>query len=139
MSEMAERLKQARMDAGYRTTRDAAASLGIAYPTYAGHENGNRAFDIEAAKIYARKFRVSLEWLLGGKGDQHINSTLIRPEVLRAVVSHMASEYPHVISGDPNQVSSIIIDLCEYLQTSHNDALEKNVSALAMKRMTDAR
>jgi DNA-binding XRE family transcriptional regulator len=139
MSELSDRLKQARMDAGYRTTRDAAASLGIVYATYAGHENGNRAFDIDAAKIYARKFKVSLEWLLGGKGDPYPNAAMIRPEVIRAVLVHMASEYPQVISADPNQFAAVVIDLCEFLQASHRDELERGVSALAMKRMTDAR
>lgn len=62
------RLKQARINAGFETAREAAASLGIPYPTYAGHENGSRGV-VRAAPQYARRYRVTLDWLLTGKGD----------------------------------------------------------------------
>lgn len=62
-----ERLRQARKDAGYNSVRDAARALGMVYSTYAGHENGAREFDDQDAQRYARKFRVSLEWLLTGR------------------------------------------------------------------------
>ena len=37
-----DRLKQARMDAGFRTASDAAKALAVKVPTYLGHENGSR-------------------------------------------------------------------------------------------------
>ena len=36
----AERLRQARIAADFKTMKLAAASLAVEYPTYAGHENG---------------------------------------------------------------------------------------------------
>lgn len=66
--EIASRLKQARIAAQFRRAAEAAEFLGVAYQTYAGHENGNRMFDIEAAVLYARRFHVSLDWLLTGQG-----------------------------------------------------------------------
>ncbi len=39
-------------------------------PTYLGHENGSRGFKRDSADKYARKFHVSLEWLLTGKGQR---------------------------------------------------------------------
>lgn len=69
MRSRAERLKLARLDAGYKTARDAATALGVPYSTYAGHENGSRDFDADDAERYARKFRRPLEWLLTGKSS----------------------------------------------------------------------
>lgn len=68
---IAARLKAARKDAKYASVGEAAAALGIRYPTYAAHENGSRAFDNAAAALYARRFRVSLDWLLTGKGSPY--------------------------------------------------------------------
>lgn len=67
MGTRGDRLRQARKDAGYRTMRDAAAALGIPYPTYASQENGHRNYDFEEAVIFARRFKVKPEWLLTGK------------------------------------------------------------------------
>jgi DNA-binding XRE family transcriptional regulator len=64
-----ERLKEARQRAGFDTAVDAARALGIAQSTYIAHENGNRGFPAKRAPIYARKFKVSEEWLLYGKGE----------------------------------------------------------------------
>jgi transcriptional regulator with XRE-family HTH domain len=63
-----ERLKQARIAAGYSTAREAAAALGMRESTYMGHENGYRGFPAKQAPKYARKFKVTEEWLLYGKG-----------------------------------------------------------------------
>lgn len=62
----ADRLRQARQDAGFRSATAAAAVLGIKVPTYTAHENGTRDFgDTEAAR-YARAFNVAVEWLVFG-------------------------------------------------------------------------
>jgi transcriptional regulator with XRE-family HTH domain len=61
-----ERLRQARERAGFETASDAARALGLSESTYLGHENGSRGFKAKAEK-YARRFGVSLEWLLTGK------------------------------------------------------------------------
>lgn len=66
--ELHERLVTARKAAGYDTAADAARALGTSYPTYAGHENGSSGFRHKTAATYARKFGVSLEWLLTGRG-----------------------------------------------------------------------
>lgn len=70
MDSMNERLKKARISAGYSSATKAAHALGIEYPTYAAHENGNRSIQRDAAIFYAKRFRTNLEWLLTGKGAQ---------------------------------------------------------------------
>ena len=66
MREAHERLQWARERAGFETATEAARALGVAEPTYLGHENGRRGFRRVADK-YARRFGVSLEWLLTGR------------------------------------------------------------------------
>lgn len=68
MANAHERLKWAREQADYEDATAAAESLGIPAATYLGHENGSRGFK-SRAEAYARKFRVSLEWLLTGRGN----------------------------------------------------------------------
>ena len=63
-----ERLRAARKQAGFSSASEAAQALGIPVGTYLGHENGSRAFDVEAAKKYSRRFKVTLTWLLTGDG-----------------------------------------------------------------------
>lgn len=68
MKTVNERLIEARIAAGYGSVREAANSLGMSYSTYAAHENGTDGFKIDSAVKYARKFKVSLDWLVTGKG-----------------------------------------------------------------------
>lgn len=68
MTEMHDRLETAREAAGYDTAAAACEAFGWKYPTYVGHENGSRGFKGKA-EVYARRYGVSLEWLLTGKGD----------------------------------------------------------------------
>lgn len=63
-----DRLKRARIDAGFRRAIDAARRMKVKPPTYYGHENGSRAFDLPDAKVYGQYFRVSPYWLMTGEG-----------------------------------------------------------------------
>lgn len=69
MSDLSERLKRARVEAGYETAQKAAEALGVSYPTYAGHENGSSGFRAATGEHYARRFKVSFEWLMSGRGS----------------------------------------------------------------------
>jgi phage repressor protein C with HTH and peptisase S24 domain len=62
-----QRLRLAREHAGFARASDAARAMGVGEPTYLGHENGSRGLSRAAAR-YARFFRVSLDWLIGGHG-----------------------------------------------------------------------
>ena len=69
MTDPAERLRIARLRAGYETAKDAAEAMGIAVSTYLGHENGSRGYPAKKAEVYARKFKVREAWLLYGTGE----------------------------------------------------------------------
>ncbi|TNF19167.1 MAG: XRE family transcriptional regulator [Rhodobacteraceae bacterium] len=64
-----ERLRQARINAGFATVADAAKAFGWKYPTYAGHENGHRGMKTHDVKKYADAFKVTEVWLLTGKSE----------------------------------------------------------------------
>lgn len=66
---MGERLRRARVDAGFATAADAARRFGWSPSTYTSHENDTRGLKAEVAARYARAFRVSPEWLLFGRGE----------------------------------------------------------------------
>lgn len=69
-----DRLIKARKHAGFDTGSAAADALGVKEPTYLGHENGSRGFKAKAEQ-YARRFGVSLEWLLTGRGQMERRQT----------------------------------------------------------------
>jgi hypothetical protein len=68
METIHQRLLEARRKAGYVTATEAADAHGWTVPTYLAHENGTRGVSMAKAKIYARAYRVTLEWLVNGKG-----------------------------------------------------------------------
>lgn len=69
MSELGDRLRRARLRAGFAEGKEAARRVGVPYNTYAQHENGNRGFRADKAETYAKAFGVDLRWLLTGRGD----------------------------------------------------------------------
>lgn len=67
MDKFAQRLKEAREKAGYRSAREAAETLQWTYSTYASHENGGRMPKPDLIKKYARAFSVGAGWLITGE------------------------------------------------------------------------
>jgi len=67
--DISDRLQWARRNHGrYKTATEAARAFGWTVSTYLGHENGDRSPSREAAKKYAKAYRVRWEWLLEGEG-----------------------------------------------------------------------
>lgn len=62
-----ERLKLARMRAGWADGKKAALAHGWKYDTYKNHESGARGLKRSQAEIYAKAFDVSVSWLLTGE------------------------------------------------------------------------
>jgi phage repressor protein C with HTH and peptisase S24 domain len=69
-SQLRDRLKEARIKAGFETATDAAEAFGWKPPTYMAHENGSRGVPRQKLETYARAFKVPLLWLLTGQGPQ---------------------------------------------------------------------
>lgn len=66
---VADRLRLARERAGFDSPRAAARARGWNENTYKSHEGGLRGISLDAARRYARAFRVSPAWLYTGEGD----------------------------------------------------------------------
>lgn len=67
MMSTSERLRQARINAGFDSASKAAKMHGWGVSTYIAHENGQNEYSPERAKIYAKAFKTTAEWLLFGK------------------------------------------------------------------------
>jgi phage repressor protein C with HTH and peptisase S24 domain len=69
MKTAGERLKAARINAGYKTAKEFADKHGLPQPTYANHENDKRGIRRETARYYAEALGVTVGWLLEGEGN----------------------------------------------------------------------
>jgi phage repressor protein C with HTH and peptisase S24 domain len=68
MGERQDRLRQARIAAGFARASDAAQRFGWNENTYKSNENGNAPFSFRKAKDYAQAFGVRAEWLYDEAG-----------------------------------------------------------------------
>jgi len=66
MSEKHERLREARISAGFRSASAAADALGVSASTYRAHENGQNNFDLEEAQSYAKRFDADAIYIMTG-------------------------------------------------------------------------
>lgn len=66
-----ERLKKARIAAGFETAKAAADRFNWKIETYRHHENGTGGREVSKrlAPDYAKKFKVRVDWLLYGQGE----------------------------------------------------------------------
>lgn len=92
-----ERLRFARQQSGFETAVEAADAMGIARSTYIGHENGHRGFPAKQAPIYARRFKVSEEWLLFGKGEMQPAPESFEAQVFSMLGKIAEDQRPHAI------------------------------------------
>ncbi|WP_162906867.1 LexA family protein [Algihabitans albus] len=69
MSQVAERLRQAREAAGYTSAAAFARAMGMLDATYRHHENGQRTPGPEQIRDYAKKLNVPYLWLLTGESN----------------------------------------------------------------------
>ena len=132
MDEPHLRLQDARKKAGYRSGSAAAEALGVATPTYLAHENGSRAFNMEQAKKYARKFNVAWTWLVAGEGsparlavERHRTGMAVLQSELRALKEE-SSDIPHL--GTPPEASKVDgTNSDRFLEISARPLVESNV------------
>lgn len=69
MDETNTRLRQARKKAGFKSARAAAIRHNWVPSTYASHENGQTPVPKDAAREYAKAFKVTSAWLLDVEGS----------------------------------------------------------------------
>lgn len=101
MSEKHERLRKARIDAGFRYASDAANALGVTASTYRAHENGQNDFGLEEATLYGKKFGVSPLWIMASHIQPALDpSVSIQNGLLISSDEHAAYDSPNARIGD---------------------------------------
>ena len=80
-----ERLRQARIAAGFSTIRAAAERHGFHRQNLADHEADRRGISVDNAAAYGKAFRVKPSWLLLGEGESPSSATIHTSEPLRDV------------------------------------------------------
>lgn len=68
MTERHDRLRRARIDAGFKTQAEAVRRHGWNPNTYKSNENGFAPFSFDQATSYGRAYKVRPEWLYSNKG-----------------------------------------------------------------------
>ena len=74
---MINSLKQARIEAGYKTATDAIHKFGWKASVYRAHESGSLEYDKETAMTYAKAYGISLSYL-GFDEQKSVNKILVK-------------------------------------------------------------
>lgn len=82
MDTMSDRLRQARIEAGFKKASEAARHFGWTKSTYIAHENGQNEFGVEQAQTYGKAFKKAPEWLLLG-----IHDAMVTPGIDRQLLT----------------------------------------------------
>ena len=77
-SSMNDRLRNARIAAGFVSATDAIEYCGWKSSTYRAHENGQNNFKIEDASRYSKAYGVSAAWLLIGDATEVSKKEIIK-------------------------------------------------------------
>lgn len=87
---VAERLRIARIHAGFRTQQQAATHFGWKLPTYKTHEHSDRDdreghLRSDVAVTYAKAYGISVAWLLTGEGEMIVKPKHLPPTTRQIV------------------------------------------------------
>jgi phage repressor protein C with HTH and peptisase S24 domain len=96
MNTPSDRLRHARLTAGFERAVDAASHFGWQGSTYYGHENGSRGISAKVAAVYASAFDVTPDWLLYGFGQPQSNRSASLDSGLSNGFSNPAPTLPQV-------------------------------------------
>ena len=90
---MNERLKKARLNAGFKTASAAIETLNWHSSTYRAHENGQNNFKVDNAKIYAEAYGVSASWLIMGDETNDQTKKISHKATTKKTHKHNCAEH----------------------------------------------
>ena len=136
IDDMHKRLREARINAGFRTAALAAKHFNVSIPSYSGHENGSRGFSIATAQNYASHFKVDPIWLVFGV-EHHPQKVAGVPELVLEEVLKIVLAHPNSKIAAPSELSKLIIELCKYISKSGLTGVQsiQNVIDFQMERI----
>ncbi len=109
LTSMHDRLRRARLQAGFATAKAAIARFGWKASTYRAHENGQNSFRPADAVIYAHAFKVSQTWLL--VGEHGVSATHEAPTINEASARHSHHDPTPLVATCSNAMSEDQFDL----------------------------
>lgn len=121
-SKICERLKQARIEAGYLTAKSFSERNNVKISTYALHEASTRSMSFEIIEHYAKLLDINASWLLTGigpKSAQHVRRVPI-------IDWNEVPLFPKGILLETKKYTYSDIDLspCSFALIVQNDAME---------------
>ena len=128
---MNERLRQARIAAGFATATDAIEHCGWKGSTYRAHENGQNNFKVDDADRYGKAYGVSIAWLLIGDDNQSSSNNAKNSKPLKRTKGCSLTTCPEkiqaltlLIKDEPTNLS--YIEKLKYCVTSYYELLQRN-------------
>lgn len=121
-SQICERLKTARYEAGFRSSKEFALTHDLKVSTYNLHEAGTRSMGIEVIEHYAALLNLNVSWLITGIGPKHKSQIRSVPLIGWEEVA----EYPQNVLGETKTWIASDIDLSplSFALVVDNDAME---------------
>jgi hypothetical protein len=131
-----ERLKQARVNAGFKTARAAARTFGWVEPTYLAHENEGRGLRADQARMYAKALGVPFIWLLHGDQDLQPpmpSKVVYEREILLEVIAASFQCLTDLPVGQAEGFAQAVLEVAERQQALPESKREKDfVRSLAV-------
>jgi len=131
-----DRLKQARLKAGFKTASAAARTFGWVEPTYLAHENDARGLRADAARMYAKALGVPFVWLLYGDEDLQPplpSKVVYDREILLEVIAASFQCLTDLPVGQAEGFAQTVIEVAERQQALPESKREKDfVRSLAV-------
>ena len=124
--EISERLKDARLKAGFRSAAEAAERFGWVSSTYSSHENGTRGVKPDDVKKYALAFRSDPCYLLFGTERGTAKIADVPEEVLREILKFVLT-HDGIKKATAEQISDLVLELCHHVSRSGSGGLAQIV------------
>lgn len=102
LKSIAERLRRARINAGFERASDAARRFGWSYSRYMNYENGERSVPPKQAILFASAYGVTVDYIYFGKRD-----TLNQLEGTQTLISRMVRRIPLVALENMSELKRI--------------------------------
>ncbi|WP_420719813.1 helix-turn-helix domain-containing protein [Thalassovita sp.] len=136
--DISNRLRQARIDAGFRSASEASNRFGWTAPTYSAHENGSRAPKPKDIEKYATAFRADPCFITFGIEHQPERVAGIGDSALRQVIEFVM-EHDGARTAPPREIADLIIDLCHYVSQSGEAGLGEIVNFEMRRRAAQSK
>lgn len=130
---IAERLKEARLSAGFRSATEAANEHNWTASTYAAHENGTRGVKPQEIQKYASAFRADPCTIAFGVKRDMGKIAGVHDDVLREVVTFVM-QHKGTKAAKPEEIAGLIVDLCHYVSQAGEGGLAEIVDFQMHKR-----